>query len=221
TDGRAGGHAADRALRRDDLRELHLALEARRIPRRIDLEPDPVDVQARIRAPLESLERAARALDEVAARPRAGREARSEVTDLGAVQPDRMLAVRLRRVVELDHLLNAHPLSGRRGDRRVVQQVVAPVVAVAGEAHAGPVVIVIETARRAILLGRRAESIVAGWLEAGLWIRVVDRRIVAAHPDAAVLVEAARRVLDVVPDVERVGNGRRQLPVEMAAVVHA
>ena len=54
------------------------------------------------------------------------------MADLHAVEPDRVLTVRCRAgLIQLHHLLDAHPLIARRLHVRVVEQVVAPVVAVA------------------------------------------------------------------------------------------
>src|SRR5207245_9859497 len=45
-----------------------------------------------------------------------------------------------------------------------------------------------------------------------------ERRIVAAHPNALVLILAARGVLDVVADIERIVDAGAQLFVEVAPV---
>ena len=139
-----------------------------------------------------------------------------------AIEPDRMLAVgRGDRIVELDHLLDAHPLTRLPQHRRAVEKQVSPEVAVERLVHACPVVVVVDAGVLVVLLGGCAESVIAKRLDPGLRIRPGEGRVVSSHPDPVVAVLAARRILDVVANVERVVDAGAQLFVEMASVVDA
>ena len=217
------GEAADVGLGCHDVREFHARREARRVVRRVGLQPDVVEVQARVAPPPQSAKGGAgRILREDASRPRAVRKSRADVADLHAVDPDRMLAVRRAdRIIQLDHLFDAHPLALLADYAGVVEQQVPPIVAVVGEVHVHPVVVVIQPERRPILLGGGREQIVAGRLQAGARIRPRQRRVVPAGPDPLVHVLTARRVLDVVAQVHRVVDPWAEQLVEMSAAAHA
>ena len=217
------GHASDVALGHDHVVEEHGARETQRIVWRIVLQPDPVEIQIGVAAPPEAFERrAARALREVASAPCAVRESLTEVAHLDAIDPDGVLAIeRGHGVVQLHHLLDAGPLARRHFHIRAVQQRVAPVIAIAGDPHVHPVVVMIEVRPIVRLFSGCREAIVAGRLDAGLRIGPGHRRVVATHPDAIVHVGAGCRVFDVVAHVQRVVDARGQQLIEMAACVHS
>src|SRR2546430_594132 len=117
--------------------EPYARTEAGGISGRVHLQPDPVQVEGGIAAPAESFKWAAtRILGEDAARPGAVREPLAKVADFDAVEPDRMLAVKGgHRIIELDHLLHAHPLAGLGLHSRRIEQEIAPIVAVGRLPH--------------------------------------------------------------------------------------
>ena len=85
--------------------------------------------------------------------------------------------------------------------------------------HAHPVVVVIKTVRDVVLLRCRDEPVITNGLEARLRVRPAKRGVVTSDPDSGVVILAARRILDVVADIERTIDARAQLFVEMAAVI--
>ena len=203
--------------------EEYGSVESSRIVGRVVLEPDPVQLEARAAAPAEAFERRARGiLREHAARPGSVRESLAQVAHLDAIEPDRVLAVeRRRRVIELDHVLDAGPLAGPGVDTGIVEEKVPPMGAARIRPHAHPVVVVVEPGRECVLFCTGDEPVVANGLDPRLRVRPGERRVVAAHPDAGVVVLAVHRILDVVADVEHVIDAGAQLLEEVSAVVGA
>src|SRR5918995_4910344 len=183
--------------------EFHDACRSCAIARRVVLQPDPVELEVRVGTPAEPFERrAARMLRERAAGPRAAWKALAKMTDLDAIQPDRMLSVRLGDwIVELDHVLDTGPSIRVRLHVRVVEQQISPVVAVDGSPHVSPIVVMIESRGLRVLLCGCNEPIVAGRLHSRARVRPGKGRIVPAHPDTRVRVSSAAWVLDVVTDI--------------------
>src|SRR5437879_394256 len=186
--------------------EVHVLRESRGIVRRVVLKPDPVELEIRIAPPSESFEWAAtRILGENSARPETIGKPLAHVAYLDSVEPDRMLAVRRGHgIVELDHMLHARPPTGRGLYRGVIEEEIPPKPAVSRNVHAHPVVVVIKTVRDVVLLRCRDEPVITNGLEARLRVLVIL---------------AARRIFDVVADIERTVDARAQLFVEMAAVI--
>src|SRR2546425_1353317 len=107
---RALREAADVGPRGDNVCELHLAFLPGRGVVGVVLEPDPVEVQCRVRAPLEPGERAAIAGMEAVPDPASPGKAGTKMVLLRAVDPEDELAVgRGHRVVQFHHRLDAHP----------------------------------------------------------------------------------------------------------------
>src|SRR5712664_2888164 len=67
------------------------------------------------------------------------------MTHFDAVYPNRVLAIRGRdRIIELDHVLHTHPLTGSSHHGGIVQQRVAPILAIRRRSHAHPIVVVVK-----------------------------------------------------------------------------
>src|SRR5437867_8446538 len=119
---------ADVGPRGDNVCELHLAFLPRRGVVGVVLEPDPVEVQCRVRAPLEPGERAAIAGMEAVPDPASPGKAGAEMVLLRAVNPESELAVgRGHRVVQFHHRLDAHPCVEGCPQASVLQEIVSPV----------------------------------------------------------------------------------------------
>src|SRR3954454_4687772 len=91
---------ADIALGDHKVIEQHRAGDAGGIAGRIILQPDPIEIEIRIAAPLEPFERrAACRLREITAAPCAVRESEAEMAHFGAVDPYGVFAVERRHRV--------------------------------------------------------------------------------------------------------------------------
>src|SRR6267142_1821664 len=125
----------------------------------------------------------------------------------------------LRLPIAENTLLHARPPTGRGLYRGVIEEEIPPEPAVSRNVHAHPVVVVIKTVRDVVLLRCRDELVITNGLEARLRVRPGKRGVVTSDPDSGVVILAARRIFDVVADIERTIDARAQLFVEMAAVI--
>src|SRR5439155_25176089 len=116
-------------------------------------------------------------------------------------------------------VLHARPLTRPGLHVRIVEEEVPPIPAVARYMHRHPVVVVIETVRDVVLFRCHAEPVTTDRFDPCLGVRPGERRVVPSHPDSSMVILPARRIVDVVADIEHAVDAGAQLFVEMAAVV--
>ncbi|MEX2187893.1 MAG: hypothetical protein WD875_13900 [Pirellulales bacterium] len=176
----------------------------------IDVGPNEVDVELLGRSPAKALERLAsfgdaKALgsalglvpsngvaafvgNELVVSPFPLREAGAQVTDLFAVDPHRLFAVRLADVVHLDHHLNANPPPPLDFEALVANEAVAPGLAARrAAAHFAPVRVEVPSPGVAERLDAGPKRLIARRRNAGLDARPAAGRVVAADAGAEVM----------------------------------